>query len=167
FPTRRSSDLLREGVSHPFAGWYLRTEVSNNPLDPAMENMPVIEAARRAGKDVIDFVLDLSLDTDLEARFRLAALNFEEEDVAELLDRSDQGCVLGLSDAGAHASQLCDAGYSTHMLGHWVRDRGIMPLERAIHILTQRPAQLYGIKDRGVLAIGRPADVVVFDPATV
>ncbi|HLS99030.1 MAG: amidohydrolase family protein [Porticoccaceae bacterium] len=160
-------DDLREGVSHPFAGWYLRTEVSSNPLDPAMDNMPVTEAARRAGKDVIDFVLDLSLDTDLEARFRLAALNFEEEDVAELLDRADDDCVLGLSDAGAHASQLCDAGYATHLLGHWVRDRQLMPLERAIHILTQRPALLYGIADRGVLATGQPADVVVFDPATV
>ena len=158
---------LREGVAHPFAGWYLRTEVSSNPLDAAMDNMPITEAARQAGKDVIDFVLDLSLDTDLEARFRLAALNFDEEDVAELLDRTDQDCVLALSDAGAHASQLCDAGYSTHLLGHWVRDRGIMPLERAIHILTQRPAQLYGIENRGVLAVGKPADVVIFDPETV
>ena len=150
---------LSEGVDHPFAGWYLRTVVSSNPLDPAMENTPVVEAAERAGKDVIDFVLDLSLDTNLEARFRFAALNSDEEDVAELLDRTDRDCVLGVSDAGAHASQLCDAGYSSHLLGHWVRDtpvvEGIMPLERAIHILTQRPAELYGLKDRGVLALGR------------
>jgi N-acyl-D-amino-acid deacylase len=158
---------LREGAAHPFAGWYQRTEISFNPLDPSTENLPLTEVARRAGKEMIDYMLDLSLDTDLLARFRFAALNADEEDVAELLDRTDQDCVLGLSDAGAHASQLCDAGYSTHMLGHWVRDRGLMPLERAIHILTQHPAEIYGIKDRGLLAVGRPADVVVFDPATV
>jgi N-acyl-D-aspartate/D-glutamate deacylase len=158
---------LREGGMHAFAGWYLRTVISRNPVDPTMENKPLLEAARESGKDVIDFVLDLSLQTHLEARFRMAALNFDEEDVAELLDHADTDCVIGVSDAGAHASQLCDACYSTYMLGHWVREKGIMSLERAIHILTQRPAQVYGLRDRGTLAVGRAADIVIFDPKTI
>jgi N-acyl-D-aspartate/D-glutamate deacylase len=64
-------------------------------------------------------------------------------------------------------SQLCDACYATHLLGHWVREDKALTLEQAIHQLTQRPADIFGLKDRGRLAIGMPADVVVFDPATV
>jgi N-acyl-D-aspartate/D-glutamate deacylase len=75
--------------------------------------------------------------------------------------------VLGLSDAGAHASQLCDACFSTHLLGHWVREKGVLPLEEAVRMLTSRPAEVFDITDRGLLAAGMPADVVVFDAATV
>jgi N-acyl-D-aspartate/D-glutamate deacylase len=79
----------------------------------------------------------------------------------------DDKCVVALSDAGAHASQLCDACYTTFLLKHWVRETGTLSVEQAVHMLTARPAQIFGITDRGLLAEGRPADVVVFDPATV
>jgi N-acyl-D-aspartate/D-glutamate deacylase len=79
----------------------------------------------------------------------------------------DDNTVVSLSDAGAHASQLCDACYSTDFLGHWVRDEGMMEMEQGVHELTQKPADLMGLKDRGRLAQGLPADVVIFDPATV
>ena len=92
-------------------------------------------------------------------------MNFDEGEVAELI--TDPNTIIALSDAGAHASQLCDACYSTHLLGHWVRDRNVFSLEQAVHHLTQRPAEMFGITDRGVLADGKPADVVVFDPKTV
>jgi N-acyl-D-aspartate/D-glutamate deacylase len=62
---------------------------------------------------------------------------------------------------------LCDACFSTHLLGHWTRDRKVLSVERAVHMLTQRPAEVFGLTDRGLLAVGRPADVVVFDPDTV
>jgi N-acyl-D-amino-acid deacylase len=75
--------------------------------------------------------------------------------------------VLGLSDAGAHASQLCDACFATHLLGHWVREKGALSLEEAVRMLTSRPAEVLGIKDRGRLAVGMPADIVVFDPDSV
>ena len=64
-------------------------------------------------------------------------------------------------------SQLCDACYATHLLGHWVRERRALSLERAVHMLTGRTAALYGIEGRGRLAEGLPADIVVFDPAKV
>ena len=75
--------------------------------------------------------------------------------------------MLGLSDAGAHASQLCDACFSTHLLGHWVREKHTLGLEQAVRMLTSRPAEVFGLVDRGRLAEGWPADVVIFDEARV
>jgi N-acyl-D-aspartate/D-glutamate deacylase len=95
----------------------------------------------------------------------MAVMNFDEKEVAELI--TDPHTIIALSDAGAHASQLCDACYSTYLLGHWVRDKKTFTVEQAVHNLTQRPAEMFGITDRGLLALGRPADVVVFDPKTV
>jgi N-acyl-D-amino-acid deacylase len=79
----------------------------------------------------------------------------------------DPNVVIGLGDGGAHMSQLCDACYATHLLGHWVREDGALSLEQAVHRLTGATAALFGLTDRGQLAVGLPADVVVFDPATV
>ncbi len=76
------------------------------------------------------------------------------------------GTFVGGADGGAHVTVLCDAGYPTFMLQHWVRDRTRgerFGLEEAVHMLTQVPADLYGFDDRGVLAPGRRADVNVID----
>ena len=75
--------------------------------------------------------------------------------------------VLGLTDAGAHVDQLCDAPLPTDLLGNWVRDRQLMPLERAVRKLTGEPADMFGFERRGYLREGYFADVWVFDPATV
>jgi len=79
----------------------------------------------------------------------------------------DPNVVIGLSDGGAHASQLCDSCYATYLLGHWVRDKGAIELEHAIWMLTSRVADVINIVDRGRLEVGLAADVVVFDAATV
>ena len=147
------------------AGWAQRAVISAAPGDPGIEERPLVEVAAERGKDPIDLALDMSIDSDFAARFRIPLVNHDEAEVRELL--ADDNTVVALSDAGAHASQLCDACYSTHLLGHWSRDEGAMPLEKAVHMLTQKPAELMGITDRGLLARDRPADVVVFDPATV
>jgi N-acyl-D-amino-acid deacylase len=147
------------------AGWAERAVVSVYPPDPSLQELPLTEVAAERGVHAVDLALDMSLETDFAARFRFPILNYDEDEVEELL--TDPNTVVALSDAGAHASQLCDACYSTHLLGHWVREKGTMSVEQAVHALTQRPAQLMGITDRGVLAEGRPADVVVFDPQTV
>jgi N-acyl-D-amino-acid deacylase len=148
-----------------FKAAWAQTVVSWFPPDPTLEERCVADLAAEAHVDPADLVLDLSLETGLAARFRMAVLNTDENDVAEVL--TDPHTVLGLSDAGAHASQLCDACFSTHLLGHWTRDRDVLTIEQAVHMLTQRPADVFGLTDRGLLAVGRPADVVVFDPATV
>jgi N-acyl-D-aspartate/D-glutamate deacylase len=75
--------------------------------------------------------------------------------------------MLGLSDAGAHASQLCDAGAPTTLLGKWVREKRVLTLEEAVRQLTSEPADVFGFRDRGRLATDLAADIAIFDPATV
>lgn len=91
--------------------------------------------------------------------------NGDAEEVAKLL--TVEGAVLGLSDGGAHPAQSCDAVLPTGLLGNWVRGRGVMPLEQAVHKRTDEPARLLGLRDRGRIAPGSYADLVVFDPLTV
>ena len=164
---RRQFKQLSGPGNSIFTDWPKRTVVSLNPSDPSVDGTPLVEAAERADKHVVDYVLDLSLETDLKARIRLPAVNFREEEVFKLIDRADDETVIALSDAGAHADQLCDACFSTHLLGHWVRERKALSLEKAIKILTRHPADVFGLKDRGRIDVGCPADVVVFDPDTV
>ncbi|HWP66496.1 MAG TPA: amidohydrolase family protein [Candidatus Limnocylindria bacterium] len=156
---------LEPGRSGPFSMPWERVVVTHVPGDPALAERSLVEVARARGTTPLDCMIDLSLESDLGARFRMAILNVDEDEVAELLTHPDT--VLGLSDAGAHASQLCDACFSTHLLGHWVRERGTLTLEQAVHMLTGRPADVMGIGDRGRLVPGLAADVVVFDPARV
>ncbi len=153
------------GSKGAFADRWDRTSISYCPAEPGLEERSLAEVARERKADPIDLALDLSLASDLSARFRMSVLNNQEEEVAELLNAP--GTVLGLSDAGAHASQLCDACFSTYLLGRWVREKAAIPIERAIWMLTARPAEVFGITDRGRLAIGMAADVTIFDPATV
>ena len=110
-------------------------------------------------------MLDLSLEDDLRTRFWSVLANNDPDGIAWLLPRD--GVLLGLADSGAHVSQLCDACFATDLLGNWVRDREVMPLERAIHKLTGEPAEVYGLTDRGLVQEGKAADLVVFDPDTV
>jgi len=158
-------DKLRNELTPLFRNWWDRVVIAWAPSHKDLEEQPLASAAATLGKDPVDLALDLALANDLQARFRMAVMNFDETEVAELI--TDPNTIIALSDAGAHASQLCDACYSTYLLGHWVRERGTFTLEQAVHNLTQRPAETFGITDRGVLAEGRPADVVVFDPKTV
>jgi N-acyl-D-amino-acid deacylase len=158
-------EKLRSEVTPLFQRWWDRVVIAWAPSAKELEEQPLAEAAARLGKDPVDLALDLALANDLQARFRMAVMNFDEKEVAELI--TDPHTIIALSDAGAHASQLCDACYSTYLLGHWVRDRKTFTVEQAVHNLTQRPAEMFGITDRGLLAEGRPADVVVFDAKTV
>jgi N-acyl-D-aspartate/D-glutamate deacylase len=162
---RAFKELLAPGTQQALTGWYDRTAISLDPAEPANEERGLVEVAAERGVHPVDFALDKALATNFKARFRTAFLNWDEDEVGELL--ADPNTVVGLSDAGAHASQLCDACFATHLLGHWVRERKALGLEQAVRLLTSRPAEVFGIADRGVLAVGRPADVVVFDPATV
>ncbi|MBV8412557.1 MAG: amidohydrolase family protein [Alphaproteobacteria bacterium] len=158
-------EKLRSEVTPLFRDWWERVVIAWAPSARELEELPLATAAAKLGKDPVDLALELALASDLQARFRMAVMNFDENEVAELI--SDPHTLIALSDAGAHASQLCDACYATYLLGHWVRERKTFTLEQAVHNLTQRPAETFGIGDRGLLAEGRPADVVVFDPATV
>jgi len=146
------------------ASWKLTT-ISWYPPEPALNGRSLHAVAAERRMHAVDLMLDLVLRSKLEVRFSMPRANFDEAEVAEIL--GDSSVVVGLGDGGAHLSQLCDACYATYLLGHWVRDKGVLTLEQAVHRLTQHTAQVYGITDRGLLAVDRPADAVVFDPATV
>jgi N-acyl-D-amino-acid deacylase len=150
------------GSGSRFADRWERSWISYYPGHPELDESNLAELARERGVDPIDLMLDIGLETKLQARFRIALFNYEEDEVLALLNASHT--VVGLSDAGAHASQLCDACFSTYLLGHWMRERKAIPMERAVWMLTARPAEVFGITDRGRLAPGMAADVVVLDP---
>jgi N-acyl-D-aspartate/D-glutamate deacylase len=80
---------------------------------------------------------------------------------------NDPRALIGGSDAGAHLDRMCGAPYTTRFLADCIRGRQLVSLERAVQLITSSPAQLFGLKDRGVLREGAIADVVVFDPETV
>ncbi len=79
----------------------------------------------------------------------------------------DPRAMLGGSDAGAHLDRMCGAPYTTRFLGDMIRDRQLVSVESAVQMITSDPARLFGLRDRGVLATGQRADLVVFDPATI
>jgi N-acyl-D-aspartate/D-glutamate deacylase len=98
-------------------------------------------------------------------RVNTVLLNDDVDEVGLLLQ--EEHCTLGLSDAGAHVGQLCDAPEPTDFLGNWVRDRDLMAIETAVRKLTGTQADILGIPDRGYLREGAWADIAVFDPSTV
>jgi N-acyl-D-amino-acid deacylase len=139
--------------------------VATSGSHPELNERGVVALAEDRGCTPLDVVLDISLDDNLETRFWSVLANNDPEGIAWLLPRDN--VLLGLADSGAHVSQLCDACFSTDLLGNWVRGRGVMPLERAIHKLTGEPAAVYGLTDRGTVSVGKAADICVFDPETI
>jgi N-acyl-D-aspartate/D-glutamate deacylase len=157
---------LRERIDDGRIGAPFRDiTITEHPPDPSVEERRLGDVAAERGVHPVDLALDLSLAAALETRFRMPILNTDPAIVAELLRHP--ATMIGLSDAGAHASQLCDACAPTELLGTWVRERGVLSLEEAVRRLTGQPAEVFGITDRGRLAPGLAADVTVFDPATV
>ncbi|MFM8304822.1 MAG: N-acyl-D-amino-acid deacylase family protein [Actinomycetota bacterium] len=133
--------------------------------DPSLEGRTVGDIAAERGIAPLDAMIEISIAEDLETRFRDTIANDDDDVIADLLVQD--GLVLGLSDAGAHVGQLCDACLPTDLLGNWVREREVLTLERAVHKLTGEPARIYGFAGRGAIAEGACADVTVFDPDTV
>jgi N-acyl-D-aspartate/D-glutamate deacylase len=161
---------FRDSIKARVDGGALRSRfygmvLSEHAPDPSLCERTVEDLASERGVHPVDLALDLALDAELESRFRFAAANTDDEDVAEML--AHPASMLGLSDAGAHASQLCDAGAPTTLLGKWVREKGTLTLEEGVRRLTSEPAEIFGVKGRGRLEVGLAADVAVFDAAAV
>jgi len=140
-------------------------EISDSDRFPELEGRRVDALARERGCGPLDVICEVALADDLATRFRIYIANDEPKSVSHLLNH--ESVALGLSDAGAHLGQLCDAPLATDLLGPWVRDRAVMSLERAVRKLTGEPADMFGFVRRGYLREGYWADVCVFDPATV
>jgi N-acyl-D-aspartate/D-glutamate deacylase len=140
-------------------------EVSESARFPELVGRRVGDVARERGQSPLDVMCEVALAEDLETRFRAYIANDEPDAVASLL--THDRVVLGLSDAGAHVDQLCDAPLPTDLLGTWVREREVMPVEHAVRKLSGEPADLFGFARRGYLREGYFGDVCVFDPGTV
>ena len=141
-------------------------EIMETEVHPELVGRRLSQVAAEMGKEPFDALLDLALlEPELRLRVKCVVANDDIDGIRELL--GDSGCTLGLSDAGAHVGQLCDAPMPTDLLGNWVREREALSLESAIHKLSGVQADLFGFADRGHLAPGYAADVVVFDPDTV
>ena len=133
--------------------------------DPALVGRTIADVAEERGGDPLDVMMDIALAEDLEPRFSSVLANDDDSFIGQLVNQ--EGMLMGLSDAGAHVGQLCDACLPTDLLGNWARDRDAIRLEKAVHKLTGEPAGVYGFAGRGVIAEGAFADVCVFDPDTV
>ncbi|MFO1351681.1 MAG: amidohydrolase family protein [Gammaproteobacteria bacterium] len=140
------------------------TQVAN-PGNALCEGRDIAELAARDGQYPLDWMLDLACAENLETQFNAILLNSDEEYVARAL--TDPNASIALSDAGAHQTFFCDAGFGLHLLGHWSRELGALSLGQAIYHLSGRPAAIYRIPKRGRLTVGYHADLLLFDPATV
>jgi N-acyl-D-aspartate/D-glutamate deacylase len=118
-----------------------------------------------AGSDPLDTMLDLALAENLDTLFSALLLNSDEKAVGKMLNHPCS--LVSLSDAGAHLTFFNDAGFGLHLLGHWVRELGVLALPDAVRRLTSHPAKVFGLPERGALQPGYRADLTLFDPATV
>ena len=123
--------------------------------------------ARERGVAPFDALLDVVVADELRTGLRPPIPESEEDWQLRAEVWQDPRAIVGGSDAGAHLDTMCGAIYSTSMLGDGVRRRGLLSWEQAVRLLTDVPARLYGLRDRGRLEVGGFADVVVFDPATI
>ncbi len=158
-------ERARKQAGSVFATNWDKTTIAESERHRDLMGRSLADIAAERGVEPLDAAIDLALEENLETRFRVVLANDDEDEVGQLLQ--DERAVLGLSDAGAHASQLCDACFSTHLLSHWARDKGVLTLEQAVWRLTGQPAQIFGIGHRGLVREGMAADLVAFDPDTV
>jgi N-acyl-D-amino-acid deacylase len=144
--------------------WERSIALVGGVADPA-QGVRVADVAAERGLHPLVALVDIALEEGLETRFSIPVANLDEDELAILL--RDERAILGLSDAGAHLNQQCDASFATYLLGHWVREKGVLPLEEAVWRLSGQPAAVYGFEGRGLVREGFVADLVAFDPGVV
>jgi N-acyl-D-amino-acid deacylase len=154
---RASADIDRTGL---LTTRWASMPITESPSHPELVGVPVASVAAVRGCSPWDALCDIALDDGLGTRFSITFANDDVEGVTSLLQ--GDGCIMGLSDAGAHVGQICDAVMPTDFLASWVRDRAVMPVEQGIRKLTGEIADVIGL-DRGYLRVGAPADLVVLD----
>lgn len=130
-----------------------------------LEGKSIEHMAREQGKSTMDAFLDLSLDEALQTYFICVDRNVDVESQRQIL--GSPYTVIGTTDGGARPHTMDRYEYSTHLLSYWVRKQQIMSLEDAIYRLTGKTALMHDLHDRGFLAPGQAADIVLFDPETI
>jgi N-acyl-D-aspartate/D-glutamate deacylase len=168
FRARLKAEAATPGVPNRFSYEtfpHLAVAAVTRPEHRGLEGQTIGALARAAGRDPFDVLLDFGLDGELDAMLDCKLFNTDEDEVRKLLRHPH--AAVALSDAGAHLSFLCDAGFGLHLFGHWVRERGDLTLPEAVKRVTSDVATAYRIADRGRIAPGAWADLLLFDPATV
>jgi N-acyl-D-aspartate/D-glutamate deacylase len=126
----------------------------------------LIEVAQAMGESLPDTMLDIAVRDELQTEFQLkGVIHANAEEVIKIL--THPLIHIGASDAGAHVSQFCGAGDTSDLMERFVRKFGMMSLELAVHRLTGDLADAWGIANRGRIAVGYAADLVLFDPQTI
>lgn len=133
-----------------------------SPSRPELQGQTVEEIAHASGTAPTDVLLDCALADDFETQFASEMANGDDEQVGRMLAQPE--AMIGASDAGAHVLSNTDSCYAVWTLEHWVRQRGVLDLETAVRKLTFDQARLFGLDDRGRVAPGLVADLVLFDP---
>jgi N-acyl-D-aspartate/D-glutamate deacylase len=167
-------NVLREAAEQPSTGFkvsnwgiYVITETFA-PENKQYEGRVVSDIAKVRGVDDFDALCDIVVADDLMTGFGFP-MRPDDDETWQIRMKvwRDGRAVVGASDAGAHLDFLATFNYATVLLGGPVRERGLLPIEEAINLLTDVPARLYGLTERGRLEPGWHADVVVIDPETV
>jgi N-acyl-D-aspartate/D-glutamate deacylase len=157
------------GVFRRLADWanYVLGDTYSD-ANEGLKGRTVKELAAERGTEPFDTLLDIVINDDL--RTILWPIAPDGDSASWALRKQvweDPRAMIGGSDAGAHLDRMCGAPYTTRFLGDMIRGRKLVPLEEAVRMITDQPAQLFGLRDRGRLAVGNHADVVVFDPETI
>lgn len=127
-------------------------------MDPSTS---LAEHARQRGVDPVTAFLEISLETQGKAVFTFSFLNQQMDAVESMLNQPI--VAMGLADSGAHVGQIMDASQPTWLLKYWVKEKGLLSIDDAIRRWTSDTAAIFGIKDRGTLAVGMYADVNVIN----
>jgi N-acyl-D-amino-acid deacylase len=131
------------------------------PCYTQASDQSLMAMAKAAGEHPVETWLRLTDESDGKALFHMRGFNVNLDNLAELITKD--WAMPGLGDAGAHVSQMIDSGWSTFILSHWHRDTGVYSLAEAVRRISAVPAGVLGIQDRGTLAVGKRADINVFD----
>ncbi|HLX38847.1 MAG TPA: amidohydrolase family protein [Candidatus Binataceae bacterium] len=137
-----------------------------SPKNEQYRGRYITEIAKAEGKSIPAAMLDIALNDDLRTEFQINnAIHADPEVVAQILDHPS--IHIGASDAGAHVAQFCGAGDTSDLFERFVRKFHKLSLERAVHRITAEPADAWGMKNRGRIAVGMAADLVQFDADTI
>ena len=155
----RVGGLFTENSFRTPAWYYMGGDARPCYTQDAAENLVALGQPR--GEHPVEVWLRISDETDGKALFHMRGFNFDLDDLARLL--TTEWVVPGLGDAGAHVSQMIDSGWPTFLLSYWHRDCGLYSLAEAVRRVSTIPAGILGLDDRGTLAVGKRADINVFD----
>ena len=155
--------LIEEGAAkdrEPFTRMYLMP--AGQPARYAYDESDSIAAiADRRGVSPVEAYIDEMVASDGKSIVNWPVMNQDESAIEELI--TNPVTIMGLADAGAHATQIMDASQPTYFLAHWVRDKGLLSLEQGVHALSQDTAEFIGYTDRGTVTEGAFADINVID----